>query len=195
MWIGLATALMVTAAVGVQVGLPVYRQHAAIREIEHFNGSVQFHPRGPEWLRRWIGEKPMKWVDNPWRVVFYPDEATLSRGKHFRGVLVWTSGPTINDAALTCLLGLPRLESLDLGYSNVTDAGVERLRHLQNLGSMCLEGTDVTDASIPILSTMGCLKRLNVVNTKITKAGGLALAAALPGCEVRGPHNDEWENQ
>jgi hypothetical protein len=193
LWIGVAAAMMAVAAIGVQVGLPIYRQQVAIREIEHFNGSVQLHARGPEWLRQWIGEKRMECVDKPWHVVFRANEATLSRRSRFGGVIVATAGPLIDDAALTCVLGLPTLESLDLAFSNVTDAGVEHVGHLHSLESLRLEGTDVSDASIPILSKMRSLKELNVEHTKITNSGARALEAALPGCDVQGPHNDPFE--
>src|SRR5258708_31092915 len=85
LWMGLAGAVIVTTAVGVQVGLAAYRQQVAIREIEHFNGDVEFHPRGPEWLRKWIGEKRMECVDKPRHVVFWADRATLSRRSRFGG--------------------------------------------------------------------------------------------------------------
>jgi hypothetical protein len=35
------------------------------------------------------------------------------------------------------------------------------------------------------------LKELNVKDTRITWSGGRKLEAALPGCNVQGPHNDK----
>jgi len=192
--IGMAAAATGIAATGVQIGVPIYRQHVAIGEIEHFNGSVQLHPRGPEWLRQLIGAKRMECVGKPWHVVFWADEATLMRRSRFGGRVVAIEGPLINDTALACVLGLPGLEKLDLAFSNVTDAGVEHVNRLRNLRSLRLEGTDVSDASIPLLSKLQSLKVLNVEHTRITKSGGRALEVALPGCVVRGPHNDKWEN-
>ncbi|HLJ12207.1 MAG TPA: hypothetical protein VKU82_13520 [Planctomycetaceae bacterium] len=190
LWIGLLAAVLAVTAVGMQIGAPAYRQRVAIREIEHFNGSVQFHPRGPDWLRKFVGERQMECFDKPWHVIFWVDEATLIRRSLFGGAVLATSGPLIDDAALACVLGLPDLESLDLAFSNVTDAGLDHVRHLRNLEFLRLEGTDVSDASIVLLSQMRSLKELNVEHTRITKSGGRALEAALPGCEVRGPHND-----
>src|SRR5437879_6523126 len=57
MWIGLATVLLIGAAIFVRVGLPIYRQHLAIREIERLGGYVETRPRGPEWLRDWVGNE------------------------------------------------------------------------------------------------------------------------------------------
>jgi hypothetical protein len=191
LWIGVATGVMIVAAIGLRFGLPIYRQQAVIREIEHFNGSVQFHRLGPEWLREWVGEKRMEWFDEPWHVVFWCDEATLKRRSRFGGAIIPTTGPLIDDEALACVLGLPNLKSLDLAFSNVSDSGIEHVSRLQNLEALRLEGSDVSNLSIPVLSRMRSLKKLNIEHTQITKSGRRKLEAALPGCDVRGPHNDK----
>lgn len=182
--------VLLAAPVISYVGLPLFNQRRTVHLIEHFNGSVQFHERGPGWLRDLIGRKQMEWFEEPWHVVFWPGEERLSRLSEFRGHIVPTSGPLIDDAALSCVLGLPNLKSLDVAFSGVGDAGVDQIAHLQNLESLRLEGTDVTDLSVPILSRMRSLKELNVRDTKITESGSLTLEAALPGCDMRGPHND-----
>lgn len=192
-WVFAAMAVSITGYFALQVAL-ISRQRTAIREIEYFNGTVQcLHPRGPEWLRQWIGEEWMECVDEPEHVVFWADEATLSRRSRRGGVIINTTGPLIDDAALACVLGLPNLKSLDLAFSNTSDAGIRVVCRLQNLEKLRLEGTDVSDLSIPILSQMRGLKELNVEHTQVTIAGGRELEAALPDCDVRGPHNDAWE--
>jgi hypothetical protein len=194
LWIGLATILLVVVGVGLRFGVPLYQRRSAIREIGHFNGTVQVrHPRGPQWLREWIGHERMEWIDEPDHVVFWADEATLSRRSRFGGIVLATSGPLIDDAALTCVLGLPNLKSLDLAFSNVGDAGVEHISRLSHLEELRLEGSDVSDLSIPILSRMRSLRRLVVTHTQITWTGARQLQAALPGCDVQGPHNDPYE--
>ncbi len=192
-WLFAALAVSITGYVAIQVAL-ISRQRTAIREIEYFNGTVQcLHPRGPDWLRQWIGAEWMECVDEPEHVVFWADGATLSRRSRFGGQIVHTTGPLIDDAALACVLRLPNLKSLDLAFSNTGDAGIRVVCRLQNLKELRLEGTDVSDLSIPILTQMRSLKELNVEHTKVTISGGRELETALPGCDVRGPHNDVWE--
>ncbi|MBI3863652.1 MAG: hypothetical protein HY290_17315 [Planctomycetia bacterium] len=45
------------------IGIPAYRQHVAIREIEQVDGSVRTNPVGPAWLRSWVGDERMKLFD------------------------------------------------------------------------------------------------------------------------------------
>lgn len=191
-WIFAVIAALIIVSVGAWVGGRIYQQRVAIREIARFNGSVDFHQRGPEWLRGWVGEKRMEWFDEPEHIVFWSDEATFRRRSRRGGVIVKTTGPTIDDAGLICVLGLPNLKSLDLAFSNISDSGIDHVSRLQNLENLRLEGSDVSDLSIRRLSQMRSLKELNVEHTWITNSGGRKLAAALPGCDVRGPHNDKW---
>jgi len=137
----------------------------------------------------------MLWFDDPDHLVFWPDEANLMRRSRHGGIIPRTTGPLIDDENMTCVLGLPKLKSLDFAFSSVGDAGVKHLSGLRKLENLRLEGSDVSDLSIPILSRMRSLKSLNVEHTKITKSGGHALEAALPGCDVRGPHNDRSERR
>jgi Leucine-rich repeat (LRR) protein len=139
-----------------------------------------------------VGPKCTEWFDEPWHVVFWADGATLARRSRFGGIIVATTGPLIDDAALACVLKLPHIKSLDLAFSNVSDAGLEPVSHLEHLEKLRLEGCDISNLSIPILSRMRTLKILNVEDTQITIAGARELEAALPGCDVRGPHNDKW---
>jgi Leucine-rich repeat (LRR) protein len=106
-------------------------------------------------------------------------------------ILQLADGPTINDASLKCVLGLPNLKRLDLAFSNVGDDGVKHVSKLRVLEDLNLKGSDVSDLSVFNLSQMHSLQRLNVEHTKITQSGSRALEAALPECEVQGPHKRE----
>lgn len=183
--------LMILMAVCTWQGVCAYRRGIALREVKHFNGSVQWlHQRTPEWLLQWLGDDRMEWLSDPDHVVFWPDDENLLRRSRHGGTMDWGAGPRIDDAALRCVLGLPDLKSLDVAFSSVGDAGVKHVSRLQKLESLRLQGTDVSDLSIPILSQMRSLKTLNVLDTRISIPGGLALEAALPECKVQGPHND-----
>src|SRR5579871_1827723 len=56
MWIGFAAGMMVVAAVGLWLGIPAWKQQAAIRKIVELQGQVASNDRAPEWLPRWISE-------------------------------------------------------------------------------------------------------------------------------------------
>jgi hypothetical protein len=193
LWIGVAAIVLVVAAIGLRLGVSGYRRRVAVREIERFHGSIQYlHLSGPEWLLEWMNDDRMQWFYDPDHLVFWPDAANLRRRSRHGGVIIPIVEPLIDNDNLKCVLGLPNLKSLDLAFSSVGDAGIKHLNGLRNLEDLRLEGSDVSDASIPILSQMQTLKRLNVEHTRITKSGALALEAALPGCEVRGRHNDPF---
>lgn len=188
LWLLAAGVLLL---VGTISGASAWRRIEAVREIERLHGSIQYlHRRGPEWLHQWIGDERMIWFDEPDHVVFSPNEENRRRRSRFGGIVLNIDGPVIDDEGLACVLGLSRLRSLDLAFSEIGDDGVGKLVDLRHLESLRLEGTDVSDDSIPVLSQMRGLKELNVENTKLTNSGSRALEAALPGCKVRGPHND-----
>ena len=64
LWIGLATVVLIVVAVGLHFGVPIYRQHVVIREIERVGGNVETRPRGPKWLRERVGNERMKLFEN-----------------------------------------------------------------------------------------------------------------------------------
>jgi hypothetical protein len=72
LWIGLGTAVLVV----VTIGMPIYRQYAAIREIEKLGGQVEMRPRGPNWLRNSMGKEWMKSLDHVVTVDLENREAT-----------------------------------------------------------------------------------------------------------------------
>src|SRR5262245_8096366 len=63
LWIGLATILLIVVAVGLHIGVPIYREQVAIREIERLGGYVQTEQGGPKWVRECIGDQRMKLFD------------------------------------------------------------------------------------------------------------------------------------
>src|SRR5262249_61895470 len=57
LWIGMGAIVLVLTTIALRVGVPIYRQQVAIREIERLGGWVVTEERGPNWLRRWFGDK------------------------------------------------------------------------------------------------------------------------------------------
>lgn len=189
-WLVLAALLLTLAAVGLGVGVPLYRQHTLIQRIETLGGTVYQTP-GPYWLRECIGDEGMRLVDEISGIRFLPDEETFTSrtSRANRGLVLivgypFTSGPTIDDATLVCLTALDDLISLHLDTTNISDAGLRHIAHLTTLEALTLKGTDVSDESIPLLITFGGLQQLDIRGTQISESGAAKLRAALPQCEV-----------
>lgn len=81
-------------------------------------------------------------------------------GRNLR--VLYLSGPRVADADLPRLRGLPRLEELGIRFAPVTDAGVEAFRDWAGL------------------------RRLTLLNTKVTATGFDAIRAAMPKVAVVG---------
>jgi hypothetical protein len=159
----------------------------AIREVERLGGGVFTSPRGPAWFRKFVGQGRMIGVDDIESVYFRPDKETFYKrwgGITLSGSSPWTSGPTVDDATLACITGLPNLKRLDLNFTNVSDAGMEYVSRLRQLESLDLDGTDVSEASIDRLAMMPKLKKLTLDGRRISKSGSARLAAALPKCDI-----------
>jgi hypothetical protein len=54
----------------------------------------------------------------------------------------------VTDHAIDSLIGIKRLETLNLGYTKLTDAGLKKLAGLKDLKALYLYDTDVTRAGI-----------------------------------------------
>jgi hypothetical protein len=151
--IGLAAAIVLVVAIGLQTAVPMYQQHAAIRAIEKKGGSVDITVRGPEWLRRHIGTTWMCEVTG----------ANLT-GKNFR------------DGDLDLIARFPRLKTLALQRSHVTDSGLARLAHLSRLEMLFLGNTAITDGGLEHLARLPHLKWLDLDGTVVTDQGLIRLA-------------------
>lgn len=63
---------------------------------------------------------------------------------------------------------------------SITDAGLRQLEGLPNLTSLDLQNTQVTDQGLVVLKTMPKLAQVYVHGSKITREGEQALQAAMP---------------
>jgi hypothetical protein len=97
LWIGLAAVALVGVAIGLQVGLPIYRQNLAVQEIERLGGKIGSFQPGPEWLRNWVGKDRMKLFDEVMIVdLEYRDatDTTLSNMSCLTGLhMLWLGWP------------------------------------------------------------------------------------------------------
>lgn len=75
------------------------------------------------------------------------------------------------NADLASIQWLPKLEALNLEWTDIGDAGMAHLRELPVLQVLNLHGTSVTDASLKLLKSFPKLRSLALSSTKITDAG------------------------
>ena len=139
------------AASALWIGVPAYRQHVAIREIELLGGYVVTEERGPDWLRQWFSRE------------------TMRRFEIARNVNL--SETEVTDEALRCVECLGDLEELNLSRTRITDEGLKRLKDLTNLDWLILEGTRVTDDGLGHLNGLTNLRFLDLGNTKVSDGG------------------------
>ncbi|MSR60667.1 MAG: hypothetical protein EXS05_24010 [Planctomycetaceae bacterium] len=92
LWLFLATLALVVVSLGLIFGWPMFRQRSAINAVENAGGVLETRRDGPEWLRGWIGNDPMRVFDE------------------IRSVEV--NGANYGDADLSWLRGQPRLVNL-----------------------------------------------------------------------------------
>jgi hypothetical protein len=175
LWIGLAASVLIVAAAALHFGAPLYRQHVAVREVERANGKVHSLPRGPQWLRDWVGEDRMKLFDDPIVVDLNgsaANEDTLRRLGELTSLRALTlDNMQVTDTVLAHLKGLTNLERLQLQNTLVTDEGLRHLKGLTNLKILFLHNTLVTDAGLPQLKGLVNLDSLNLNGTRVTDAG------------------------
>lgn len=96
-------------------------------------------------------------------------------------------GCAIEDDDLASLKTLPKLRSLNLEDTLITDVGADVLANQPSLVWIELTGTDITNASLPMFARMPTLGYLDLSNTKVTPGASTAFAAAHPSMSVIHP--------
>jgi hypothetical protein len=174
-WIGAATAALVIVAAGWKFGMPIYRQQMAIREIERLGGRIVRRSRGPDWLRRSVGDQLMSRFDPVTSV-----SLTKSKATDFTlGQVAWLSDlerltlacTDVGDAGLVHLQRMAHLQELNLISTQVTDSGMRQIRKLPDLQRLMLANTQVTDSGLIQLHEMTSLQYLALTRTYVTDAG------------------------
>lgn len=96
-------------------------------------------------------------------------------------VSVDIGGTNVSDAGVEHLKRLPLLKTLSLGLYNqgckITDAGMTHVGEITSLEWLDLSGTAVTDEGLKQIRSLTNLKNLSIDNTKITDAGLAHLVA------------------
>ena len=164
LWIGLAAAVLVVLGVGVQIGVPIYRQQVVIREIEQVGGIALTFPRGPEWVRDRVGDDWMRLIEDVREVQLVVKPAT--------------------DATLGHIGELGSLQRLYLDQTLVTDEGLAHLKRLSSLEKLSLNNTQVTDAGLQHIKGLTKLKWLMLNRTQVTDTGVAELQRTMPGLSI-----------
>ena len=92
-------------------------------------------------------------------------------------------GTKIGDADFS-LDGLRQLHTLDLAFTDITDATVVHLAALNHLQSLDLTGTLITDASLPSVRQIATLKSLTVNDVALSDEAVQQLKEENPAIEV-----------
>lgn len=171
------------------VGILIYREHVAIRQIRQAiresnrqdHNSTGYDLRGPEWWqdfvrRGWVGHRPMD-------LFYYMGYLELDHVE-------------VSDATLCQVSYLSQLTWLSLNDAQLSDAGLAKLTGLTKLLVLRLDNTPITDVGLAHLKGMNSLVRLSLRGTQVTDAGIADLQRALPGLEIiRGVPRDEEVNE
>jgi hypothetical protein len=188
-WLGLTAVVAFAVSVGITVATPIYRRHAALRGIDRSWGRVRTISLGPEWLRRLVGEKRMRWfedvqyLDLSGLAFTDVDVIRLESLPNLKELIL--DGTTITDAGAKGLLPLTRLERLSLAKTQLSDAGLSHLALLPNLQSLDINYTQVSDGGLPHLAQMTNLKKLWINETRVTRASASELNDSLPNRPVQ----------
>lgn len=153
------------------------RQRAAMVALSELDGAwiwydchydvgcapVDVELRGPQWLRGLLGDD------------FFNHVARVN-----------VSSTVADDATLHHLMAFPKLRSLLLVNTRVTDAGIARLEGLQSLEHLNLQGVTITDSSLVRLSALEKLRWLFLGDTGVTDegVGYLSRLKALEGLDL-----------
>ena len=147
------------------------KQLAAVRRIEQLGGMVTTgsprpdSPRRDNWLRLILGDDASSRVTRVW----------LNDNK------------AVSDADLACVARLRNLETLDLGWTPITDTGLVHLRGLGQLEELSLDGTSITDDGLVHLHGLQSLQKIWLEETKTTNAGRQLLQRMLPNARIGWP--------
>jgi Leucine Rich repeat len=187
-WIVLATVVLAVVAGGLGIGIPIWRQHAASREIERLGGSTEVRNDGPEWLQEFMGPKDAQIFNVITRVRLGGTDFGDGNMQVLSGLATVERlalfNTRVTDSGLVHVRGLRNLKGLYLHGTRVTDAGLSPLKALSQLQVLDLAMTGITDTGLAQIREIRSLERLYVEGTQVTDAGIAELQRALPGLKI-----------
>jgi hypothetical protein len=93
-------------------------------------------------------------------------------------------GADLSGAGIGVFVGHERLRHLTVAANPIFDEDVVALQRIPRLETVDLSQTMISDASIDSLAACTGLRRLDVSDTYVTQGGYEQLCESLPGCEV-----------
>ena len=92
-------------------------------------------------------------------------------------------GTSVTDAGLVHLKALTYLGNLDLAYTRITNNGLAHLSGLASLNYLYLDGTPITDVGIKQLYPLKNLLNMSLSETKVSRNGSDAIKKHLPNID------------
>ena len=118
------------------------------------------------------------------RLLEFGDEEMAHIGKLTEIETLRLGDTRVTGAGLSHLRGLTRLKTLWLEGTRVEDSSLIHVAQLPNLEHLSLSRTRVSNDGLEHLIRLVNLKQLYLKNTKVTEAGIFALRKVLPECTV-----------
>ncbi|HVC97535.1 MAG TPA: hypothetical protein VND64_27885 [Pirellulales bacterium] len=152
------------------------------------HGPPQAQPPGPRWARRWLGDDffadvtyvSVIWGSHP----DFTDEHLASLRAFPRLESLRLSETAVSDAGLAQLTALPTMKQLDLSFTHISDTGLAHVTGLTGLEELNLMYCQVTDRGLAHLKSLAELKKLSLKGTLVTDEGVAELTHDLPNCKV-----------
>ena len=166
------------------VVLPYQREWQIAAKVVVLGGKVHVESDGGDWISQ-LFQGRFPFVDGIADIQFHNSEAVSSSLLSELGTLHrlesldlgWTQ---ITDVELEHLKGLTKLKQLFLYDTQITDAGLERLKGLTSLEVLYLNDTLISNSGLENLSGMTKLRQLMLGDTQVTDSG-LEFLKGLPG--------------
>ncbi len=111
-------------------------------------------------------------------------DAVLENDEHGKLLSITASGPLVVDDILAEIAAITSLATLNIEYSEITDAGLAHLQTLSRLETLVLRGTEITDEGLAHLEQLTTLTTLDVEFAPVSAEGVARLQKALPDCEI-----------
>lgn len=176
----LGLVLVGLAALAVPLGLWIdssHRQARAVTYIRDQGGHISYRDeREPStswtsrlrlWLAGRLGDDSVRTVSSVIlrRAENSPDLGPLADLHGLDGLEL--SGPGFGDDDLAIVVRFPRLTTLDLSDTRLTDSGLRRLAGLQRLEELNLTGTAIQGTELASLATLPRLRSLDLFATEL----------------------------
>jgi hypothetical protein len=160
----LLTILLVILGLALRIGLPIYKQQMAIRQVRRLGGEVEVRMNGPKWLSDRLPDCCKEALGSVWQVDLQMTDVT--------------------DADLTFLRTFPNVLELSLSDSQVTDGGLQQLSELRRLETLMLANTRVTVAGLEHLRRLPRLRTINAVHSGVTREANERFHSTRPPFHV-----------